>query len=467
MLGAIYVVSAAIAGGLVLTRPSLILRPSVWFCAAMLLQINGAAAFADECLGYGPIDWGYVHAGQVRLAAVLFPLGIFAYVVATPRISAVASDLNRGCRESDRGLGHSGKPETSTILLLGFAAIVILAAYLMTVPAMSTGLAAILTDPASAQVAREKSLKLLDSTSLRYAYSLHCCLVVPFLVSLLWIAKSRGWAVQLFRWVLILGLFVSVMLTGARGPAGVLLVVLGVTCVLRKGVFRGGGLLAGTVFGALAIVLLLSAARAGQLDDLTFEQVSALIPRIASRACVAPFLTGMWTNLYSHENGLLGISNIRPLALLMGVQHVNLPNLVALAYSPHAIPSSSANTCFLFDLQASFGLIGGWIVALVLLGALDFLLYAFRPLQGGVLVAALAVFLTANLSLISSAFSVSLLTHGILPSAAVAMALSHYHRRSFKLREQYRRLCGLKIRFSGAVGSSRLIQGDSSCASST
>lgn len=437
MLALIYIMSVVLFGGLILTRPYLIARPSCWFCLVMLLQLNGAAAFADTSPAYGPLDACYPDAWMFRLASLLFPFGALAWLIATPQITGVARELYGQCRTGAAAVPDTMAPEKTSLWILGVTALVILAVYLSAVPLRSTGLAAIVLDPENAKMAREKSLKLLGNVPVQYAYSLYCTVIATLLAGLLavWPAKSSRFA--LLRWPVFALLAVTVMLTGARAPAGQLLFVLAVAHVLRRGALRRGLLLAVAILAAMMIAVLLSFAREGRLSQMSLAMLwECLSTWVFGRVCVTPFLTGIWSNRYALEHGLLGIANIRPLALLYGVPYVNLSNVVALAYVPHAMPSSCANTCFLFDYQASFGLFPGWVVSLVLLCGLDLLLGLFRGLRGPILVAFLAAFMTAQVTLASSTFTTTLLTHGLLPLAVLAAVVKHAFAARLALRRQ-------------------------------
>jgi hypothetical protein len=90
-------------------------------------------------------------------------------------------------------------------------------------------------------------------------------------------------------------------------------------------------------------------------------------------------------------------------------------------FMPNVMDSCNANTCFLFDLQASFGLAVGWMLAFLLLCSLDCMLLFFRPLTPGMLIACMSTFLLCTVSLLSAAFSVCLISHGIAVSAGLAV----------------------------------------------
>ena len=152
---------------------------------------------------------------------------------------------------------------------------------------------------------------------------------------------------------------------------------------------------------------------------------------VFNRIFIVPFQTGIWTNMYSAEHGLLGISNIRPLTLLVGSKFVNLPNVVGITYTSSGLASVSCNTSFIFDYQASFGIFVGWCLSGFLLASLDFFILAFRGLNGGLLVACVAAFLASALSLLSSAFTTCLVTHGIAIVALLSMLFRHFWHSEF------------------------------------
>jgi hypothetical protein len=321
--------------------------------------------------------------------------------------------------------------------VFGFAAFVILSAYLAVVPVQKSGLVMILTNPVASAGAREESLKLIAFAPLRYAYLWHMEILAPILVVLVGFGIRNGPAGRnLVKWSLLGALFLSVMISGARGPAGSLMIALGFAYLMRNGLLKGGRALVAALAFAILLALVLSILRDGQLDHLS----PALVWRYLSdglfeRICVTPYETGVMTNLYAEQNGLLGITNIRPLALIFGQDYVALPNLVGLSYMYAKVSSVSANTSFLFDLQASFGIWPGWAVSGVALCALDALMVFFKRLNGLVLVAFYATFFAFLLALVSSAYTTTLITHGVLPTAFLAAFWAKQHRRAIAGRE--------------------------------
>lgn len=410
MLAAIYLTTAVGLLGLLAHRPYLLLRPSVWVCLGMIVRINAAAAFC------GPdVDGQYADAFWVRLLTVCFPLAIGLWLLATPSLSELSRRLYRTCREANRPYDRFGRAERGAVLVLGWIAGTVVLAYLAVIPLHTTGLAAVFCDPAHSFLAREKSLKLLTNWPVKYVYMLHLGVLAPCLVVLLTLWKPRRLAEWAVRAALLGMLFVSVMLSGARGPAGLLLIVIAVACLLRRGMLRGGLALSAALCGVLAIAAALSVFREGRGAELSADtMVEHVKDGILQRLVVLPYQTGVWTLLYAREHGPVGLRNIRPMAIIAGQEYLNLPNQVALAYASGARPSSAATTSFLFDFQASFGLAWGWIVSLAGLASLDYLLVAFSRLKPMMAVACLATFLGAMHFLVASQFTVTLVSHGVL-----------------------------------------------------
>jgi hypothetical protein len=240
-------------------------------------------------------------------------------------------------------------------------------------------------------------------------------ILAPLLVGMISLIKTKNRSELFVKIFIIIIIVLSVMLTGARTPAGLLMVMLSLVYIMKKGFKKGLIVLVSAVTGAVVVATIMTIFREGASSRLSLQLFwDYLSSGLFVRVFVTPFETGVMTNLYAQENGLLGISNIRPLAILFGQQFVHLPNVIGLSYMHTKIISVSANTCFLFDYQASFGVIPGWYVSLVLLAILDFLLLCYRNLKGRILIIFMAALLTSSMFLISSAYTTCLITHGIL-----------------------------------------------------
>lgn len=415
MLISLFFVTVFAYAVLLISKPHEIVRPSVWFSINMLVHISGAAALTGAAF-----DHGYERAWTLRCLAILFPLGIVGWRITTPRLSFVAKGLYRSCQSVNKS-ESSGRFERQILIVFASISAVILFVYLSAVPLKTTGLVTLFVDPSNATMAREKSLALLESRWLQYSFQFHFRVLAPLILSLLLLRRPRGVILWVFWLVLVVSVFLSVMLTGARGPAGILLLGVALFYLLRNGLAKGVivlGLIAGL---ALLIATFLTIFREGRIQELSLGLVyRGFVRGSMGRMLLTPFKTGVWTSLYAYENGLLGIQNIRPLAILWGVDYVNLPNVVAMTNLPDPIPSTTANTCFLFDYQASFGLALGWLISFFLLCALDLGLLVLRRVPTRLLIPFLVTFLLSTRPLVASAYTTSLVTHGLLPVLLLA-----------------------------------------------
>ena len=420
----LYALSVIVVAALVWTRPYLILRPSLWFCLGLMTRINGAAAF-DVVQRLESHHQPEI----VRLLPILFPFAIMLWLAITPGIDARARQLYDRCRADLPLSERFGTLEISLMQRLGILSGCVLALYFVFVPIGSTGIVAVLTDPLRAAAAREESLKLIPFPPLRYGYLWHMKILAPLLAGLATFIPAREPLARALKLGLIVFLVLSVTLSGARSPAGMVLMTLALVYLLRQGLRRGAPALVGAVLATAVIAAMLSILREGKIGHLSPAMLAETLGAgMTWRIFATPWETGVLTNLYAQDYGVLGVANIRPLAALFGVEYLHLPNLVGLTYLVSRIQSVSANTCFLFDFQASFGLMGGWLAALGAVSALDFLLHAFARLRGAVLVATLAAFMMAQHTLISSAFFTCLGSHGILMIAVLAAFIGSRYR---------------------------------------
>jgi hypothetical protein len=289
----------------------------------------------------------------------------------------------------------------------------------------STGLWAILFDTGTATQARENSLKLLDSASLKYAFSIGTGVIAPITLVLLTFRMTYRRAFSSTgAMIAIIGLLALIGITGARMPIGRAMLAIAIAVALTTRTRSRLLVLPAGVMGALAIAASLTLLRSGKG---LLEAGVTLVQGISNRVFALPFETGLRSVEFAAERGFLDGANVRPFAILTGQEHVKLSREVYHAFyfgrGGAAIESGSANTCFLFDFQAAFGIWPGWWIALVAIGMLDFGLLAFRGLRGTMLPALLAVFLLTVLKLLSSAFTTTLLTGGIGLIIAFAVVL--------------------------------------------
>ena len=439
LLHLVYAVTWMAIIGIAVWKPWIILRPSVWVALLMTVHLSGAAAFVSGEYNYfgSPKLQVLLKLDQFRFLTLLFPLTVLLYAILTPGFSSRARRLYAKCRSSMFVTDKRSKTrEIRLTIKMVAAAILLLGVYLINVPLQTTGLWANIFDSMNSAQAREDSLTLQESPIVRYGFSWYVSTVAPACAGLLWFAgrMSRSRLKSFMVLIGIAAIIVSVMLTGARAPGGSLIIKLGIGYLLVHGFKRGGQILVLSASGALFLALMLSISRDNLMGNFSLSLIWFYLDHgIFERIFVSPFSTGVYTNLYAQDTGLLGFSNIRPLATLFGSEHLNLAQAVGMRYVDGATESIGMNTCFLFDYQASFGMIAGFIVALVSVAALDVCILSFRKIDGAVLVSFYAVFLGSLMSLTSSAFFVSLNTSGILLIAFLAWLVGNiYYRRTTK-----------------------------------
>jgi hypothetical protein len=423
----IFVASAVLMAMLAIARPHWLLRPSFAFACVMTIVINPAAAFVMKD-GYpdSPLFDSF------RLSSVVFPLGIVAWTACTPFLSDVARNLRISCR--DAGLVRAGAERSDRIIMwTGIAACGLLTVwYLSVVPIRSTGMWSIIFSNGNATLAREESLKLLDSVALKYAYSFGTTvLAVTTLILLALQVTYRRALSSAAILISIIGLLTLIGITGARMPMAKAILAVAIAYALTARTRSQLLVLPAGLAGAIAIVTSLTLWRSGkELFDASISMSQGII----DRAFVLPFETGLHTVQFAADRGFLAGANIRPYAAITGQPHIVLPSEVYHAFyffpSQGSIESGSANTCFFFDFQAGFGIWPGWLIALMAIGMVDFSLLAFPRVRGRLRPALLAVLLMGVFSLASSAFSTALLTGGIGLTVAIAIwwpILVHAH----------------------------------------
>ena len=405
----------------ILQKPHMVLRPSMWFALIMTIQLNAAAAFTPD--GYivnsNFFSYGYAQILGLRWLTVLFPFWLLILAHLTPNLNSISRKLYYRCRLTSNFPKGSlwGRNERILLLLTIAISLTVFCIYFLTVPLTNTGLWAIFFDPANAGIAREESLKMVSSPIVRYGIRWHRIIFAPMLLGTLWFYKRRNLDLRSFLFYGIAPLIIlSVMIYGSRSAAGQMLIFGGIVFMLRRGVAKGGIFLLCMILTTLIIAALLTILRSRTGDvGLSFPLVlQYLVGSIFDRAFVLPFHTGVLYNFHASEHGLLMGSSIRPLAFFLGVDYVNISNIIGQLYIPGALETVVCNTCCLFDFQSSFGWIVGSFVTLFSLFIIDHFLFAFKKLRGYVLVVFLSIFLLTSYNLVITSLTISLNTGGIL-----------------------------------------------------
>lgn len=300
------------------------------------------------------------------------------------------------------------------LLFLTALVFFVIIAYLVYVPFESTGLYAIFTNPLFAAEARERSLKLLDSQALKYAYSLMVSSMAPLLAAMLSILFMRDMAKKYFLKVPIYAFFFlflafAVSMTGARIAVVNLLIVMAIALFFRKGLpFKP------VKFFLLLLILLLpptilSILREGKVVGL--ETIFEYLGYLARRTFLLTMDVGSWYVHYSQVHGAFGIISIPKLAVILGVDPINTPNLIGLTYMDTTVKSVSAVAGYLFTYYSYFG-IAALFLSLLGLWFLDVAILIYERLSSVLLLPCIAAVSLSILSFISSDYTTVWLTHG-------------------------------------------------------
>jgi len=314
---------------------------------------------------------------------------------------------------------HPLSVDKKVIAILILIVIAISVLYLSYIPLQKTGLYTILIEPSKSAQAREASLKLVANPLIRYSYSFLKNVFVPLLSVFLIISILQNIKTKLSRTLIATGMliftFVIVSFTGARSPAAVLILTMVWALYLKKGMpFRPLYL-----FIALLLVLspavLISILREGNVLNIPLF-INYMTGGIFNRVFVIPMKVGLFHVYHAQMYGLFGVAAIPKIAIPLGLQPVNVANLIYINYFHYAqtIPSGLANTCYVFSYYSYFGILSV-ILSLFCLWALDLSILIFRKIKNDwVLLACIASMFSASISFISVDFTIALVTNGFL-----------------------------------------------------
>lgn len=393
----------------------LLVKPSVWVVVWFHVVIQWAAAVEAAFVeAYLPFPWTF--AGLVHG----FPLATFVGSAAMGR-GAARRIFYRATREPPGDLGVMWREILATTALI--AAFV--AVYLSAVGVERTGLYAVLFDPSRATLAREESLKLIDSRFIRYGYAFMASALAPItagsMATLLWLLTRRG---RLVEAMLLIPVFAAVLLavsmTGARGFAANLLLVVLFTYFVRQGFAVRPFPILGGLVAVLLIPTAITLLREGQA--ITAETFREYFAAILDRAFVSPMKVGVYYVHYAQTKGLFGIGAVPKVAGFLGVVSVDASNVIGLEHVPRAPESISAGGAFVFSYYSYFG---AWVFPLccVATWTLDLALVVYRGLSPNTLVTCVAAICASAQSFTAADFTPALVTHGFVPLLVLAVML--------------------------------------------
>jgi len=304
-------------------------------------------------------------------------------------------------------------------LIFTFAIIIVsvVSIYLFYVPFSETGLYAVIKNPDMAAMARERSLKLLDSQTLGYAYSLMTSVLAPLLAVIVFFAGlkyflKKKYTISFISVLFIFLLMLAVSLPGARVYAVNLLLVMTVSFLLLKGLpFHPIKLLLLLFLIVIPGVLIGIYREGAELGGDTFLRYGWDF--IGRRIFQDPLEVGSWYIHQAQTNGFFGVSAVPKLASITGYDALNVPNIIGLRYQQGAGASVSAGAGYLLSYYSYFGPLS-IIVSLAGLWMLDIALYVYLVLRDSLLIPCVAAVSLSTLAFISSDYTTVLVTHGFM-----------------------------------------------------
>lgn len=419
---------------IVVARPHMLVRPSVMFLGLFWLQVQFASA-VNAHLIYPGLDRPWAFAMVIHG----FALAVLAGILPTFR------DTTR--RVSSRLLGFDSMPIGALVwplAVLSMAIMGIAVFYLMRVPFAQTGLYALLFDPGGLDVAREQSMKLLDSAAVAYSFAIMEKVLAPLASGFAAAAAVKAWrsrrrllSAAFLLWIS--GIALPTLLYGARGPLTmVVLAGLVTVIVLHLDRLRLRHLAIAAVFCLIPISLISTLK-----GEFSLRAVAHETANIFDRAIGRGHIDNAWHLSHVERNGYHGVGGIEKLAPLFHVEPVDILNVVGREYGTKGMSaglaffgvseppqpcqirltcpgekmaigdSASAGAAF---QTLNFAMFGWWSlpfsIAFVL--ALDLLLYAYLRMPAVSLAPVIGAMSVPVLGLCFSLMTTTLASRGLL-----------------------------------------------------
>lgn len=267
-------------------------------------------------------------------------------------------------------------------------------------------------------LARESTLKTLNSSLPKYAYAILRSCFAQFVIAFgsyilyfFWKAKRYIDTSFCLFMILISILFSLVVLN--KSILGIFLVSIAFNIILAN-IYRPYMAFLWIIFGILS-AFIASIFLTGIVHLSVSDFFSSVLP-VFDRVFAIPLKVGTWYIHYEQTNDFIGIASIPKISKLMNIEPINLPNFIGKIYGAtycgHEVLSSySANAGFIFNNHLSFGIIG-FPISLLMLFSLDIALPLMRRLPKNYLIPFISVLGTQLLSFTASDYGVCMVTHG-------------------------------------------------------
>lgn len=392
-----------------------LVKPSFIFLVFYVVQIQAPSAVrATEIEELIPNPWLYL------LLAHIFPLVVL--IIGTLWFRHTANVIFK------RAIRTSSSPTNSnyTIFLLSLISGAIILFYFYEVPWLTTGLYAIFFNPSETGLAREESLKLLESSFVRYSFAFFSTVLAPILAILL---ASRIWQQlrlrRLDKTVIpcllgIIVLLITVSIYGARGPSAFLL--FGIFYCLYLGnrfPFRPMKII-GIIFIILTIPALLSILY--NRHEINPLNISSAYTNILDRVFNRNIDSHIWTVDFTQRHGVFGVSGVPKIAQLIGKDSIDIFNVIGRYYRP-SNPHISATSSFVFGYYSCFGL-ASFIPCLMLIWLLDCSLLIYRKIGAKLLIPCMGAIAMATAKFTFTFYTTALFSGGFLLVLIFCLLLS-------------------------------------------
>lgn len=294
--------------------------------------------------------------------------------------------------------------------------------YLREVPFEHTAIWAIIGGERNADQVRESTFKELNSWGLLYVFTLAEKVVAPIVVALGTASLLAGLRAgrKIYTWGALLIIIMAVLplvVYGARGPITQALMV-GAFMVSYVLVMRGTRRV--LLFACLLPVMVLVPAILMTMlknNELGLQGAYFHGVNIFERLVVRGNYDNMWHLQYVERYGIHGVAAIPKLASLLGVQSVDILNLVGREFSPaySKIFISSVSASASYSI-INYAILGWWGHALsfLMVPMLDLLLFLYRRIEGRFILPLMSAMLVPVSSLSFSMMTTVFLSKGLL-----------------------------------------------------
>jgi hypothetical protein len=398
------------------------IRPSLLILAAYHLRIQWSSVFFIESAGRQlPAPWQYfltIHGFALAFLLVALPL----YAFADRPLRQISETMKRQILG-----GRCWSVRLEWVLLASTA--VVLGLYFVIIPFSDTGLYTLLTDPLGLRMAREDSLKLLPSATVKYLYTWVNNTLAPLLIvgaAVYLVGKSKP-ASKIARLGTLAFAFFAMALPGNRAAFAFVPLTFAITYFLVK--LRRPRLLtlALCLLVISAIPALVTLRREG--GDTSAKTYGEYLERIvAGRLFLTPARTTLLYFYDAQAHGFWGAAGIRPLAILADVPFREAPFEIGQAYSPGASQYTYFNASFVAHYYLLFG---GFTIPLSVVGVLlfDLLLLVFLSPRIPVM-PFVVLFITKSLLVAEGALTSNAVTGGyiLIPLLALLALFLHAER---------------------------------------